>query len=127
MVARGARGSRPETTVVSDMRSIVPAAFLVAMTVANAQAAQPDGLFAGVWAQSCDQGETFTFHNRDRLKIVDLDCKVLGWIRRGEHYSSLLHCTLDGVDSRSRIDVVRLGDRLRISMGGLTTTVRPCP
>lgn len=112
---------------MAGMRSIVPAAFVAAMAAGAARAAEPDGLFAGVWAQSCERGETYTFHDGDRLKVVDLDCKVLGWVRRGKHYRSLLHCTLDGVDSQSRIDVVRLGNRLRISMGGLTTIVRPCP
>ncbi|MCW6537730.1 hypothetical protein [Sphingomonas lycopersici] len=107
-------------------KPVMMIAFLLA-TAGGAQVAKADPLFAGVWAESCDHGQTFTFHDGDRLKIVDLDCKLVGWKWSGDRYRSRLRCTLDGARSQGRVDVERVGDRLRITMGGLTTTVRQCP
>lgn len=90
-------------------------------------ASADDELFAGIWARSCASGVEYIFHDRDRLKIVDLDCQILGWRKSGEHFTSALRCTLDGVEDRSRIDVVPSGDRLRVTMEGLTEMLRKCP
>lgn len=103
---------------------------LVVMAAANSPArAATDELFAGVWAETCSHlsGVTYTFHDGNRLKIVDLDCQILGWKRTGNHFRSRLLCTLDGVRQRARIDVERLPERLRITMSGLVQTVRSCP
>jgi hypothetical protein len=97
--------------------------------VAAIQAASADEFFPGLWAQSCSHlsGETFTFHDGDRLKIVDLDCRIAGWVRHGSSYTSKLQCNLDGVVRNERIKVMQLGKRLRIAMGGLSRIVEHCP
>jgi hypothetical protein len=86
------------------------------------------GRFEGVWTASCSHlsGLTYIFHDQDRLRIVDLECTILGWKRDGRRLVSELACTLDGEPVKSRIAVVPDGDRLHITMGGRATTVRHC-
>lgn len=85
------------------------------------------GLFAGEWAENCSGSTDFTFHDGDRVKIVDLDCHIVAWKRKGNRYTSDLRCVLDGVRRDDRIKVVVMGTRLRITMGGLSQTVQQCP
>ena len=111
------------------LRHALTAGVVMFMVAAGSSVrAGTDGLFEGVWARSCAHlsGETFTFHDGDRLKVVDLDCKIRGWKRRGEHFRSALLCTLDGVEQRSHVEVLRIGGWLRITLGGRTQTVRRC-
>lgn len=84
--------------------------------------------FAGIWASSCDHlsGMTFIFHDDDRLRIVDLECKILGWEEHGNTLSSDMQCSLDGVERRERITVVRQEKTLRITLGGCEHSVRYC-
>lgn len=91
-------------------------------------AALADGLFAGVWAENCSHlsGRTFTFHDGDRMKTVDLDCRIVAWKQDVNRYTSDLACVLDGAPSRAHIEVVVMGKQLRIAMGGLSQVVGQC-
>ncbi|MFT4163496.1 hypothetical protein [Shinella sp.] len=86
-------------------------------------------LFAGIWAENCSSlsGSTFIFHDGDRVRIVDLDCRIVAWKRVSDRYASDLACTLDGVPRQTHIEVTTMGERLHIAMGGLSQVVEPCP
>lgn len=88
-----------------------------------------DELFAGTWARSCTHlsGETYIFHDGDRLRIVDLECKILGWKRRQTVFSTDMQCTLDGVERSEQITVAEEGDKLRVTMGDRTQLLQHCP
>lgn len=85
--------------------------------------------FAGIWAQSCAHlsGETFIFHDGDRLKIVDLDCKILGWKRVGSRWHSRLSCILDGQPSRAKIAASLREGKLQVEMDGRRMSLEHCP
>jgi hypothetical protein len=91
--------------------------------------AAADELFAGIWARSCAHlsGETLIFHDHDRLRIVDLECKILGWKRRLNVFSTDMQCTLDGVERPEQITVAKEGDKLRVTMGDRTQLLQHCP
>jgi len=88
-----------------------------------------DELFAGIWARSCTRlsGETYTFHDGDRLRIVDLECKILGWKQHQNVFSTDMQCTLDGVERPERITVAPEGGRLRLTFGDRTQLLQHCP
>lgn len=106
-------------------------AIVATLTAACAmpESASADQLFAGVWAENCSRasGRTFIFHDGDRVKIVDLDCRIVAWKRDANRYTSNLACVLEGVRSETRIEVMTMGKRLRIAMGGLRQMVEQCP
>ncbi|MEZ2218304.1 hypothetical protein [Rhizobium sp. RCC_161_2] len=88
-----------------------------------------DELFAGIWARSCAHlsGETYIFHDGDRLRIVDLECKIVGWKQRQTVFSTDMQCTLDGVERPEQITVATEGDKLRVTMGDRTQLLQHCP
>lgn len=89
-------------------------------------AASANKLFAGEWGKNCAD-TIYTFHDGDKVKIVDLWCRIVAWKQDGNRYTSDLKCVLDGVPSNDRIEVETMGKQLRITMGGLSQVVKQCP